>query len=51
MSTLKTRFKKDKFPFILPKIMEFINTLDSDKEYDIEIKQHRKKRSLNANNY
>lgn len=51
MASLKTQFKKDKFPFILPKIMEFINTLESDKEYDIEIKQRRKKRSLNANNY
>ena len=51
MEGLKMSFKKDKFPFLLPRIMEYINTLDSEKEYDIEIKERRKKRSLNANNY
>jgi len=51
MEGLKISFKKDKFPFLLPRIMEYINTLDSEKEYDIEIKERRKKRSLNANNY
>lgn len=48
---MKLSFKKDKFTFLLPRIMEFVNTLEDDKEYDLEVKQHRKKRSLNANNY
>ena len=48
---MRLQFKKDKFPFLLPRIMEYINTLDSEKEYDIEIKERRKKRSLNVNNY
>ena len=48
---MRLQFKKDKFPFLLPRVMEYINTLDSEKEYDIEIKERRKKRSLNANNY
>lgn len=44
-------FKKAKFPFLLPRIMEYINTLEAEKEYEIEIKERREKRSLNANNY
>ena len=51
MEGLKMSFKKAKFPFLLPQIMEYINTLEAEKEYDIEIKERRKKRSLNANNY
>ena len=48
---MKLSFKKDKFTFLLPRIMEFVNSLEDGKEYDIEVKQHRKKRSLNANNF
>ena len=48
---MRLQFKKDKFPFLLTRIMEYINTLEAEKEYDIEIKERRKKRSLNANNY
>lgn len=48
---MKLSFKKDKFAFLLPRIMEFVNSLEDGKEYELEIKQHRKKRSLNANNY
>lgn len=51
MEGLKMSFKKAKFPFLLPRIMEYINTLEAEKEYEIEIKERREKRSLNANNY
>jgi hypothetical protein len=51
MATLKLRFRKGAFNLLLPKILDFIATLDEDKEYEIEVKQQRKKRSLNANNY
>ena len=45
------RFQKNKFNLLLPQILDFVATLEEDKEYDIEIKQRRQKRSLNANNY
>ena len=48
---MKLLFKKDKFNFLLPRILEFVNSLEDDKEYEFEIKQHRKKRSLNQNNF
>jgi hypothetical protein len=51
MATLKMQFKKGKFNLLLPRILDFISSLDESKDYDLEIKQHRVKRSLNANNY
>lgn len=48
---LKMHFKKGKFNLLLPRILDFIASLEEDKDYNLEIKQHRKKRSLNANNY
>lgn len=48
---MKLRFKKSKFNLLLPRILDFISSLDESKDYDLEIKQHRAKRSLNANNY
>ena len=48
---MKLQFKKDKFNLLLPRILEFVANLDADTEYEFEIKQRRKKRSLNANNY
>ena len=50
-ANLKIPFKKDKFNLLLPRILDFISTLEEGKDYNLEIKQHRKKRSLNANNY
>ena len=47
---MKLSFKKDKFNFLLPKILEFIASLNDEKNYELEIKEIRKKRSLNANN-
>lgn len=51
MATLKIPFKKNKFNLLLPRILDFISSLDEGMDYDLEIKQQRKKRSLNANNY
>ena len=51
MDCLKIRFKKSRFNLLLPRILEFVAKLDEDKDYSFEIKQNRKKRSLNANNY
>lgn len=51
MASLKLPFKKGKFNLLLPRILDFISSLDEEKDYDLEIKQRRKKRSLNANNY
>ena len=51
MATLKIQFKKGKFNLLLPRILDFISSLEEGKDYNLEIKQHRKKRSLNANNY
>lgn len=48
---MKIQFKKNKFNLLLPRILDFISGLDEEKDYEIEIKQLRKKRSLNANNY
>ena len=48
---MKLQFKKSKFNLLLPRILDYIASLEEDNEYDIEVKQHRKKRSLNANNY
>lgn len=48
---MKLSFKKDKFNFLLPRILEFIAGLKEDKEYELSIKQIQKTRSLNANNY
>ena len=47
---MKLLFKKDRFNFLLPQILEFIASLKEDKVYNLEIKEHRKNRSLNANN-
>ena len=47
---MKLSFKKDKFNFLLPQILEFIASLKEDKVYNLEIKEYRKNRSINANN-
>lgn len=48
---MKLAFKKDTFPFILPQIMEYVNTLENDKDYELSIDKPTKKRSLDANAY
>lgn len=47
---MKLKFKKEDFVFLMPNVLEYVNSLD-DGEYEFEIKKHRKKRSLNANNF
>ena len=48
---MKLSFRKDKFAFLLPRIMEFVNTLEDDKEYELSISKAVKKRSNDANRY
>lgn len=48
---MKLSFKKDKFTFLLPRIMEFVNSLEDDKEYELSISKAVKKRSNDANRY
>lgn len=48
---MRFSFKGNKFNFLLPKILEFVKTLSDDADYELEIKQKREIRSLNANNY
>lgn len=48
---MKLSFKKDKFAFMLPRILEFVNTLEDDKTYEITIGKESKKRSNDANAY
>jgi hypothetical protein len=48
---MKLSFKKEKFTFLLPRIMEFVNTLEDDKEYELAIGKAVKKRSNDANRY
>jgi len=47
---MRLSFKKNSFNLLLPRILDFIASLDAEKGYELEIKQIRKKRSLNANN-
>lgn len=48
---MKLSFKKDKFTFLLPRIMEFVNSLEDGKEYELTISNMVKKRSNDANRY
>lgn len=48
---MKLSFKKRNFNLLLPKILDFIASLDEEKEYEFLIKKISKIRSLNANNY
>ena len=48
---MQLKFKKYKFNMLLPRILDFIQTLDEDKEYRLEIKKEPKTRSLVSNNY
>ena len=48
---MRLSFKKSNFNLLLPRILDYVASFDNEKEYEIEIKEHRKKRSLNANNY
>lgn len=44
-------FKKADFIKVVAELSAYINSLDDNKEYKLEIKEHKQKRSLNANSY
>jgi hypothetical protein len=48
---MKLSFKKKTFNLFLPRLLDYVANLDDENDYELEIKQHRKRRSLNANNY
>lgn len=48
---MKLSFKKNKFAFLLPKVLEFVNTLEEEKDYELTIAKAVKKRSNDANRY
>ena len=48
---MKLSFKKDTFIVILPKLLEYVSTLDADKNYEFVIDMEKKKRSNDANAY
>lgn len=47
---MKLQFKKSKFNSLLSQILDFVSSLDDNKEYELCIKAKSKPRSLNANN-
>lgn len=51
MATLKIKFKKFKFNLLLPRILDYVANLDDENDYELVIKRHSQRRSLNANNY
>lgn len=48
---MKLAFKKDTFMAVLPRVLEFVNTLDADKTYEFVIDKEKRKRSNDANAY
>lgn len=51
METFKLPFKKSKFNLLLAQILNFVTSLEDDKDYELSISQKRETRSINANNY
>lgn len=51
MDTLKIMFKKTKFNLLLPRVLDFVSSLEDDKEYELTISKVTKKRSNDANRY
>lgn len=51
MEALNIKFKKSRFNLLLPRILDYVSSLENEKDYELEIKLYRKKRSLNSNNY
>lgn len=48
---MRLKFKKGKFNFLLPQILEFIASLESDIEYELTIDKPKKAKSNDANAY
>lgn len=44
-------FKKADSVRVIAEIASYIDSLDDDKEYKLEVKEHKQKRSLNSNSY
>ena len=51
MDCLKIRFRKSKFNLLLPKILEFVASLDDDGDFELAIDKVKAKRSNDANRY
>jgi hypothetical protein len=45
------RFKKSDTVKVIAELASYIDSLDSEKEYILTVKEHKQKRSLNANSY
>lgn len=45
------KFKKSDTVKVIAELASFIDSLDSEKEYILTVKEHKQKRSLNANSY
>lgn len=45
------RFKKSDTVKVIAELASFIDSLDNEKEYILTVKEHKQKRSLNANSY
>lgn len=48
---MKLNFKKAKFNLLLPRILDFIASLDEDKDYELTVDVVKQKRSDDANRY
>lgn len=48
---MKLTFKKSKFNLLLPRILDFIASLEEDKDYELTIDKVKQKRSNDANRY
>lgn len=48
---MQLKFKKEKFNFLLPRILEFVNSLEDGKDYELSICKAEKKKSNEANAY
>ena len=51
MATLNIKFKKNRFNLMLPRILEFVASLDEDGNFELSIGKVKGKRSNDANRY
>ena len=48
---MRLKFKKSKFNLLLPQILDFVSSLESDNEYELTIDKPKKEKSNEANAY
>lgn len=48
---MKLQFKKDRFNLLLPRILDFVSSLENDKDYELTIGKVKQQRSNDANRY